>query len=58
MLDETEDLVVNTTHRHAVYCHKVSKDGTKRCSLYNPHFGLCKPKHGVEKDRFEGVDPA
>lgn len=57
MMDETEDLVINTTHRHSVYCHKVSSDGTKKCSLYNPHIGLCKPKHGIESDRFEGVDP-
>lgn len=56
-LDKTEDLVVNTTHRHTVYCHKVSEDGTKKCSLYYPHEGLCLPNHGLEADRFEGVFP-
>lgn len=53
-LDNTEELTVNTSHRHNVYCQKVSADGTQRCSLYSPHEGLCKPKHGVESDRFEG----
>jgi hypothetical protein len=56
-LDNTEDLEVNTTHRHTVYCHKVSEDGTKKCSLYSPHEGLCLPKHGVESDRFIGIWP-
>lgn len=56
-LDHTEDLTINTSHRHNVYCHLVSEDGTKKCSLYSPHEGLCKPKHGVEKDRFQGVQP-
>lgn len=55
ILDNTEDLTVNTSHRHNVYCHKKSEDGTKRCSLYAPHEGLCKPNHGVESDRFVGV---
>lgn len=57
-MDNTEDLTINTTHRHNVYCHLVSEDGTKKCSLYSPHEGLCKPKHGVESDRFRGVQPA
>jgi hypothetical protein len=57
VLDNTEDLTVNTTHRHSVYCHKVSADGTKKCSLYSPHEGLCKPNHGTEADRFEGIIP-
>lgn len=57
-LDNTEELAINTSHRHNVYCHKVSHDGTKKCSLYSPHEGLCKPKHGVENDRFEGVLPS
>ena len=57
-IDNTEDLVINTTHRYNVYCHLVSEDGTKKCSLYSPHEGLCKPKHGVEADRFEGVQPS
>lgn len=56
-LDNTEELTVNTTHRYNRYCHKVSRDGTKKCSLYYPHDGLCKPNHGVDKDRFEGVSP-
>lgn len=56
-LDHTETLGVNTTHRHSVYCHLISEDGTKKCSLYSPHEGLCKPKHGLESDRFEGVPP-
>lgn len=56
-LDRTEELV-NTTHRHSAYCHKVSEDGTKKCSLYAPHEGLCKPKHGRQEDRFEGHEPA
>ena len=56
-LDHTEDLTINTTHRHTRYCRKVSEDGTKTCSLYSTHEGLCKPNHGTEKDRFEGVYP-
>lgn len=56
-IDNTEDLVINTSHRHNVYCHLVSEDGTQRCSLYSPHEGLCKPKHGLESDRFVGVQP-
>lgn len=57
MIDNTEDLVVNTSHRHSSYCRKVSKDRTKKCSLYTPHEGLCKPNHGTENDRFQGFDP-
>lgn len=49
--DNTEDLVINTTHRYNTYCHAVAKDG-RRCSLYSPHEGKHKPKHGVESDRF------
>lgn len=47
--DRDED--INTTRRYNHYCHKVAKDGRK-CSLYSPHEGKHKPKHGVEKDRF------
>lgn len=54
-LDNTEELAVNTSRRYNIYCHKVSEDGAKKCSLYSPHEGLCLPAHGVEKDRFEGV---
>lgn len=58
-MDNTEDLAINTSHRHNTYCHKVKKDDpTVRCSLYSPHIGLCKPKHGIEADRFEGVEPS
>jgi len=53
-IDNTEDLVINTNHRWSAYCHKKSADGIK-CSLYTPHEGLCKPKHGTEADRFEPV---
>lgn len=53
-LDNTEYVGINTTRRHSAYCNKVSEDGSKRCSLYTPHEGLCKPKHGIESDRFEG----
>ena len=53
MGDNTEDLVINAQHRYNNYCHKTSKDGTKKCSLYAPHEGLCKPKHGIEADRFD-----
>lgn len=56
-LDNTEDLVINTTHRHGRYCRLVSENGEKRCSLYSPHEGLCKPKHGLERDRFVGHEP-
>lgn len=55
-LDRTEDLTVNTTRRYNNYCHKVSEDGTKKCSLYSPHEGLCKPNHGTVNDLFEGFD--
>lgn len=55
ILDRTEDLSINTTHRHSNYCRLVSEDGTKQCSLYSPHEGLCMPKHGIESDRFVGV---
>jgi hypothetical protein len=55
-LDHTEDLTVNTTRRYNNYCHKVSEDGTKKCSLYSPHEGLCKPNHGTVNDLFEGFD--
>lgn len=54
MEDNTEDLVINTQHRYGHYCRLVSEDGSKKCSLYAPHEGLCKPKHGTETDRFVG----
>ena len=38
--------------RHNTYCHETAKDGRK-CSLYFPHYGKHKPKHGIEADRFE-----
>lgn len=56
MDDNTEDLVINTSHRYNHYCRKVSKDGLKTCSLYSPHEGLCKPQHGTEADRFDPAD--
>lgn len=52
-IDNTEDLVINTTHRWNTFCRKKAGDG-RICSLYSPHVGLCKPKHGTENDRFEG----
>lgn len=52
MDDNTEDLAINTTVRHNTYCHETAKDGRK-CSLYFPHYGKHKPKHGIEADRFE-----
>ena len=52
---DTDASEVNTTRRYSHYCTKKSEDGTKKCSLYAPHEGLCKPKHGVDKDRFVGV---
>lgn len=54
-LDNTEDLVINTTTRWQHNCHAVSKDGRK-CSLYSPHEGLHKPAHGTEADRFSDDD--
>lgn len=50
----TADTKINTTERFDSYCRKTSEDGSKICSLYTGHHGLCKPKHGTEKDRFSG----
>lgn len=49
---DTAEAEVNTTKRHDAYCRKTSKDG-RVCSLYEPHEGDCKPKHGTEADRFK-----
>ena len=56
MIDPLTDEVVNTTQRYHTYCRKVADDG-RVCSLYSPHVGLCKPKHGTESDHFVGCDP-
>ena len=50
-LVDDRDEVINTTKRYNHYFHAVAKDGRK-CSLYTPHEGKHKPKHGVEKGRF------
>lgn len=46
------DAETNTNKRWSVYCRAVAKDG-RRCSLYSPHEGKHKPKHGLESDRFD-----
>ena len=46
-----EEQTINTTHRHDVYCRAEAKDG-RVCSLYSPHMGGHKPKHGLESDRW------
>lgn len=51
-----EPITINTTQRYNHYCRKKNADGSKTCSLYAPHEGLCKPKHGTENDRFQGVE--
>lgn len=52
MTDPLADEEINTTHRYNHYCRAVSSDG-RTCSLYAPHEGKHKPKHGTENDRFE-----
>lgn len=54
-MDELDGMIdedVNTTRRHSKYCREVAKDG-RMCSLYYPHDGKHKPRHGIESDRFE-----
>lgn len=51
MTDDMIDEDVNTTHRYNRYCRAVAQDG-RTCSLYAPHEGKHKPRHGLEKDRF------
>lgn len=48
MDDNTEDLVINTTHRYSHYCHKKRKSDGVACSLYSPHVGDHKTKHLAE----------
>lgn len=43
---------VNTKTRYNHYCRAVAKDG-RICSLYGPHEGKHKPRHGLEQDRWE-----
>lgn len=45
-----EDPVVKK-ERYNHYCREVAKDG-RVCSLYSPHEGGHKPKHGTEADRW------
>ncbi|QCG77557.1 hypothetical protein SEA_DIZZYRUDY_61 [Microbacterium phage DizzyRudy] len=47
-----ETPTINTTQRHNRYCRAEASDG-RVCSLYDPHFGKHKPKHGTEADRFD-----
>lgn len=42
---------INTKHRHDQYCRETAQDG-RVCSLYSPHEGKHKPKHGLEADRW------
>ena len=51
ILVDERDEQINTTHRYNHYYRKVAKDG-RTCSLYHPHVGKHKPKHGTENDRF------
>lgn len=52
---ETDGTTVNTTTRWSHHCREEASDG-RVCSLYHPHDGTHKPKHGTEKDRFETGD--
>lgn len=38
--------------RWSTYCRAEASDG-RVCSLYAPHEGKHKPKHGIEEDRWE-----
>jgi hypothetical protein len=48
MTDNTEDLVINTTHRYGHFCPKKRKIDNAKCSLYSPHEGDHKTKHLAE----------
>ena len=49
MDDNTEDLVINTTHRYNHYCQARRKSDGAKCSLYSPHEStLHKTKHLAE----------
>lgn len=49
-MDERDE--INTTKRYSHYCRAEASDG-RVCSLYAPHEGKHKPKHGTESDRWE-----
>lgn len=51
-MDDLDDLEVNIKHRWNHYCRAVNPKNQQICSLYNPHEGGHKPKHGTEADRW------
>lgn len=48
---DADEVEVNTSRRWSRYCREEHADGRK-CSLYFPHEGKHKPKHGTEADRW------